>query len=113
MNDLSSQKTTDQTPASTPPGAEETSTGCPRCGGTLTNPGSLSWCPACGYCPLLEEKDKQEPGQTPPDSPSKLGAVEFFSVVGRTPGWLWLLLGGVLAVLGGSLAASAALPDES
>src|SRR5204863_9243925 len=106
MNDLSLPNSTDPAPAPSIPGAEETATGCPRCGGALTNPGSLSWCPACGYCPMLEEKGKQEPRQTSAREPSKLGAAEFFSVVGRTPGWLCLLLGGVLAGFGGSLWAS-------
>ncbi|MBI1918566.1 MAG: hypothetical protein HYS12_28060 [Planctomycetes bacterium] len=113
MNDLSSQNTTDPAPATSTGNAKETKPGCPRCGGTLTNPGGLTWCPACGYCPLLEEKGKQEPRQTTTDVPSKLGAIEFFSVVGRTPRWLVLLLGGVFAVIVGSLGASSALPDES
>jgi hypothetical protein len=42
-----------------------------------------------------------------------LGAAEFFSVIDRTPGWLWLLLGGVLVGIGGSLWASLVLPEDS
>ncbi len=116
MHESSSPTNADLSPATSSP-ADETVrvpiSSCPRCGKTLTDAGGIGWCPACGHCALLEQQAEQVPGQPPPRAPSKLGAVEFFSVVGRTPGWLWLLFAGVLGVIGASLAVSFILPDDS
>lgn len=77
---------------------------CPRCGGRLLGPSGVTWCPACGYSPLLQQTPAAEPA-APARKPSKLGAAEFFRVVGVTPGWLWVLLLGIFAVVAVSLAA--------
>src|SRR5690348_15640877 len=48
---------------------------CPRCGGKLTNPEGLGWCPSCGYCRSLEQDAKKAALATPakPRGPSPLG----------------------------------------
>jgi hypothetical protein len=116
MHELSSPTNADLSPT-TSSFADDTVTvpiaSCPRCGGRVTDPGGISWCPSCGHCPLLEKQAEQVPDQPAPRAPSKLGAVEFFSVVGRTPGWLWLLLLGVFSVIGVSLTVGFILPHES
>jgi hypothetical protein len=88
---------------------------CPRCGGKLTNPEGLGWCPACGYCRSLEEDVKKVALMLKPATgqPSALGMVEFFEVLGRLPMWLWVLLGGTTCVAVISIAASFMLPDNS
>jgi hypothetical protein len=68
------------------------------------DPTGLTWCPACGYCPLLETPTVER-GRKTPRSLAKLGAVDFFKVVGTTPDWLWRLLFGVVAAVAISLVA--------
>src|SRR5438128_8285935 len=88
---------------------------CPRCGGKLTNPEGLGWCPSCGYCRSLEQDAKKAALATPaaPRGPSPLGIVEFVEVLGRLPRWFWGLLGGSVVVVLVSVAADFILPDES
>jgi ATP dependent DNA ligase C terminal region len=99
-------------PAAPPPPAAAP---CPRCGGKLTNPEGLGWCPSCGYCRSLDEG----PGKTAvaaaqgPHKPSPFGIVEFFEVLGKLPFWLWVLVGGAATVAAISVAADIVLPDES
>src|SRR5262245_48328328 len=103
-----------------PPGplaaAEDPDAPCPRCGGRLTNPNGLGWCPACGYCrSLAEEKAVVPPEEpaAPPKKPSVLGAAEFAVAMKHMPGWVWPLLGGAALVGGASVAADYWLPEDS
>lgn len=90
---------------------------CPRCGGKLTNPEGLGWCPSCGYCRSLEEDANKVALAIAPvkRQPSALGLVEFFEVLSKLPGWLWGLLGGIAAIVGLSVAADCFLlpPGDS
>jgi hypothetical protein len=88
---------------------------CPRCGGKLTNPDGLGWCPGCGYCRSLAEEEAVVPPPVepaPPKKPSVLGATEFGEAMRRMPGWAWPLLGGAAAVAGASVAADYCLPED-
>src|SRR4051794_28944721 len=70
---------------------------CPRCGGKLTNPDGLGWCPGCGYCRSLEEEKAVAPPPPEPAAPRKpsfLGATEFGEAMRHVPRWAWPLLGG-------------------
>ena len=88
---------------------------CPRCGGRLTSPEGLGWCPSCGYCRSLEGDGDKLAVEAPsaPRQPSALGIVEFFELLGKLPVWLWVLLGGTLIVAVLSVAANCVLPDDS
>ncbi len=100
----------DELPDSSPDAAA-----CPRCGGKLTNPDGLGWCPGCGYCRSLEEEGKAlaaAPAPVAPKQPSLLGAAEFAQVLTLLPSWLWPLLGGSAVVAGISIAADCLLPEE-
>src|SRR5947209_929072 len=65
---------------------------CPRCGGKLTNPEGLGWCPSCGYCRSLDEGVSKAAVAVSqgPQKPSPLGIVEFFEMLGKLPFWLWV-----------------------
>jgi hypothetical protein len=88
---------------------------CPRCGGKLTNPEGLGWCPSCGYCRSLDEGAGKMAiaAAQGPRKPSPLGIVEFFEVLGKLPFWLWMLVGGSAIVAAISVAADFVLPEES
>jgi hypothetical protein len=80
---------------------------CPRCGGKLSNPDGLGWCPGCGYCRSLEEEGQTVaavPAPSAPKQPSLLGAAEFGLVLQLAPAWLWPLLGGMAVVAAISVA---------
>jgi hypothetical protein len=88
---------------------------CPRCGGKLTNPDGIGWCPGCGYCRSLEDEGAEvapPPEPAAPKQPSALGAAEFGVAMRRVPLWFWPLLGGVAVVGGASVAADYLLPEE-
>lgn len=73
---------------------------CPRCGGQLINPGSLGWCRSCGYCSSLEEERAKAVLPAAGTSKSSfLGAVELLQLLSKLPRWVWVLLGGVVAVV--------------
>jgi len=98
-------------PAPEPP-ASVTAPACPRCSGRLTDPGGLGWCQACGYCHSLEEEKARVPSSVPaaagPSSP--LGSLEMVEVVRTLPRWVWLMLGGVLAIVGATFIPGLQLP---
>jgi hypothetical protein len=88
---------------------------CPRCGGKLTDPDGLGWCPGCGYCRSIEEEGKAIAAAPPPPAPkqpSLLGASEFGEAMRRMPHWAWPLLGGMALVIAISAAADYLLPEE-
>lgn len=105
-----------RTPGGVPTAAPPRPTLCPRCGGKLTNPDGLGWCPGCGYCHSLEEEKGKvavaAPETAAPKKPSALGAAEFGEAMKRVPGWAWPLLGGMAVVAGASVAANHLLPEE-
>jgi hypothetical protein len=104
-----------QTPEGEAPAAPADPALCPRCGGKLTNPDGLGWCPGCGYCRSLEEENAAvaPPAEPePPRKPSVLGASEFGEAMRRMPGWAWPLLGGAAVVGGVSVAVDYWLPEE-
>jgi hypothetical protein len=89
---------------------------CPKCGGSLTDPEGLGWCPGCGYCRSVAEEQAVVPvveEAAPARKPSALGASEFAETLKLMPGWGWVLLGGVAVAVGVSLAADHWLPEES
>jgi len=112
-------------PVNKPVGAEKNSTlsaepfpavpTCPRCGGKLTDPQGLGWCPGCGYCrSLQEDADKATvAGSASARKPSSLGLVEFFELFRRLPSWLTILVGGMGIIAAISLAANLMLPEDS
>src|SRR5688572_3024087 len=81
---------------------------CPKCQQPLIDPAGLGWCKACGYCRSLEAEQGNQLLATH-QGPSK-GAV-VASVAGNVPLWLWVLLGGIGLVAGGSLAVGRLLPE--
>ncbi|HLJ92372.1 MAG TPA: hypothetical protein VKU02_04185 [Gemmataceae bacterium] len=103
-------------PETTPP-AETTPAAppCPRCGGRLTNPEGLGWCPGCGYCRSLEQDANKAALAAPPVArrPSPFGVVEFVEVLGKLPRWLWVLLGGTAILVVGSFGADFVLEPNS
>jgi hypothetical protein len=102
-----------------PPAATDTAvtadpSACPRCGGKLTDPDGLGWCPACGYCRSLEEEKANippPPAPPAPRQPSLLGATEFGQALKLMPAWVWPLLGGSAAIAVVSVAADYQLPE--
>jgi hypothetical protein len=88
---------------------------CPRCGGKLTNPEGLGWCPSCGYCRSLEQDANKAALATPTTArkPSALGVVEFGEMLAKVPRWFWGTLGGIAVVVVISLAADFTLAEES
>ncbi len=95
------------------PGDPRPDNDCPRCGKAMLDPGGIVWCPACGYCPLLEARATKGRQPTAAPSPSRLGAAEFLLAVDALPGWLRVLVVGVLFILVVSLAANIFLPHAS
>jgi serine/threonine protein kinase len=67
---------------------------CPRCGARRSASGLASWCLACGYYPEPEK---------PPEPEREMG--------GWIPGWVWVLMLGMVVVLGLSIAAPYLLPS--
>jgi hypothetical protein len=99
-----------------PPEIDEAAASCPRCEAKLIDPQGLGWCKECGYCKTMEEDKKRVPEQAAAaQQTSPLGVVEFGQLVGKMPGWAWVMAGGVFAVaalnaLAGSLLADEGLP---
>jgi hypothetical protein len=80
---------------------------CPRCGGKLTNPESLGWCPKCSYCRSLEQdQDKVATLKSGPRKPSPFGIVEFAQLIWNSPRWAKILFAGMVVVLAVSYFAS-------
>jgi hypothetical protein len=99
--------------SSSPPNVESRSSGpaCPRCGARLISPDSLGWCAKCGYCKSLADEAAKEPlARTAPRKASFLGIVEFFELLQRVPGWIWVLLGGDVVVLTAAYLVNDGLP---
>src|SRR5262249_40143032 len=71
---------------------------CPRCEARLIDPECMALCPACGWCRALEEaacltgKQVESTGQR-----SGLGSREFVELLRKSPGWTWILAGGIMA----------------
>ncbi len=90
-------------------------TPCPRCGSKLINPGSLGWCPKCGYCRSLEQAGGTMALTAAPgtDKASPLGMVEFGQMLSKLPTWLWVLLAGMGILVVFSLSGNYFLPKNS
>jgi hypothetical protein len=90
-------------------------TRCPRCDTKLTNPEGLGWCSECGYCHSLEEEGKTlpDPDEKPETAakPSPLGVMEFGQLMQKLPSWVWIMIAGLVTVIGLSIAANMLLPD--
>lgn len=86
---------------------------CPCCESKLIDPESLALCPKCGWCRSLAETAQWSARPVHPTRPpSRLGGQEFLELLFKSPGWLWILAGGILlngviTVVAGSL-----LPSE-
>ncbi|MBM3995461.1 MAG: hypothetical protein FJ303_15100 [Planctomycetes bacterium] len=85
---------------------------CPRCKKPLVDPHGLGWCKACGYCKSLEESGKK--AETVPDPVPANAPQDTISATGwaisETPLWFWIMLVGVLVVVGATFAAGRWLP---
>jgi hypothetical protein len=86
-------------PAQPGPGA------CPRCSANLIDPKGLGWCKACGYCRSLEEERARAPL-------AKAAPPTWMSLVGRLPGWLWIMLAGIVVVVVFSLPPGLSLAED-
>jgi hypothetical protein len=88
---------------------------CPRCDGTLTDPGGLGWCQKCGYCQSLEEEKARVPVAVveQPPVPSALGTVEMIEIARSLPPWVWICVGGVFAIVMASFVPGVLLPNPS
>jgi hypothetical protein len=88
---------------------------CPRCDTKLTDPDGLGWCSQCGYCHSIEEESKTLPDPTPKPvtsaKPSPLGVMEFGQLMSKLPSWVWVMIAGLLTVIGLSVAADELLPE--
>lgn len=106
---------TPSAPASSTHSAPADGQPCPKCG-SKEPWGFGSWCPSCGYYPKLgvsvEMSSPKEPGSPAAAAGQATGeepqSVEWSKVV---PLWAWVLLAGVVAVVGGSVLASRSLPE--
>jgi hypothetical protein len=83
---------------------------CPRCGARMIDPNGLGWCQGCGYCHTLAQEKADPAAPAPPPPPSPLGTVEIFEVVRTLPGWVWVLLAGMVAIVGASFVPGTRLP---
>jgi hypothetical protein len=106
-------------PEPTPPpparqAKEPAADACPRCGKPLIDPSGLGWCKGCGYCHSLEQDKARAPAAagapTGRRKPSALGLTELYEQVTVLPVWFWVLLGGVVAIVGGSFVPATLLP---
>lgn len=75
---------------------------CPRCQQPLIDPQGLGWCKACGYCRSLEEGEQQTAQKVVAPKPNQLTATG--AAIGQSPMWVWIALGGVLAIAVATLA---------
>jgi len=77
-------------------------TTCPKCEGKLVDAAGLGWCQRCGYCHSLEQDRVKVPvaAPKPMGKAKKPGAGEFVVLLTRTPSWFWVMLGGVVVVIG-------------
>ncbi|TPW00634.1 MAG: serine/threonine protein kinase, partial [bacterium] len=75
---------------------------CPRCGGPLSDPDTLAWCPKCGYF-ATQEKGVAKPG-------SAKGAAAVLQLIDR---WQWIMIGGMAVIAGITFAAGMFLPERS
>jgi hypothetical protein len=65
----------------------------------LIDPDSLALCPSCGWCrSLVELTLATAPPTRREQRQSVLGWAEFVVLLGKTPGWVWLLGSGVVGV---------------
>jgi hypothetical protein len=94
-------------------GTESSLAVCPRCSGKLTDPGGLGWCQQCGYCQSLEDEKAKAPlaASAAAPQPSALGAVEMVEIARALPAWVWVLFGGVAAIVGATFVPGLALPQ--
>jgi hypothetical protein len=76
-------------------------TPCPKCQTPLIDPNGLGWCRSCGYCKSLEDDKARVPLANQPPAPqaSALGLVEFADILAKLPRWVWVLLGGIAAIV--------------
>src|SRR5438876_7605992 len=106
-----------QTPGEATPEPEATADAsvCPKCGSKLVNPEGLGWCAKCGFCRTLQEDSAKadlvaKPAAPRPKSSSALGITEFFELLARLPRWFWILLAGIAAIIGASVALDRSIP---
>lgn len=81
--------------------------GCSRCGSTEPW-GMSSWCPTCGYYPVVESADEDRMAWR-----SEVAAGEQFedsqeatNLLNCIPPWLWVAVAGVMVIFGSSIAAA-------
>jgi ATP dependent DNA ligase C terminal region len=89
--------------------------GCPKCG----NPdpwGTASWCPQCGYYPVLGTcvtsiaEEGPAAGTSPEDLPPPSSHLE---ALARLPKWAYVLAAGVLVIFAVSVTVRVVTPDDS
>src|SRR5262245_23150558 len=86
---------------------------CPHCGTPLTDPSGLGLCAVCGYCRTREEVRARSGATSRSGDHSRLWAREFGHVLLVMPGWMYIIVAGVVAIVLVSLAADFRLAQAS
>lgn len=86
---------------------------CPRCEARLIDPEGMALCPACGWCRTLAEAASLTVEQARPvQRPSVLGSREFLELLRKSPGWTWIMAGGIIVAAILSAVVNWQLPPE-
>jgi hypothetical protein len=76
---------------------------CPRCQAPLIDPAGICWCKECGFCRSLLECELKTVGSNQPTKHNEITATG--EAIGQTPFWVWVMIVGMVAVIGGTWAA--------
>src|SRR6266568_2147995 len=87
---------------------------CPKCDGRLIDPEEMGYCPSCGYCRYVEEARRNPGFERPkPPTPTQLFAEGVRGTVADVPGWVGVMLGGIVAIIVYLIALNNLLADPS
>lgn len=91
--------------------AENPAETCPRCH-TTQSWGESSWCPVCSYYPVVDS-NAQDGASWADDLPPEIQEEQVETdILKALPPWFWIMLGGIVVVLGLSLLLRFSTPDE-
>lgn len=100
---------TSETPAGNSAGRSHAKA-CPRCH-SLRPWGGASWCPDCGYYPAVDKNSGSSWADDLPEAPQEVVADDR-SALESIPGWFWLMIAGVVAIGGFSIAIRLNYPED-